>query len=110
MEEKKSEGQEESPNPAALNKLIGDLKSFLAELESEGYSKESLVILLSKFETSFKQDSNNIPEEVSTTMKAFIQHGFEYAEGKEGQTPLIHDLEHIQKELLKVKESLQGEL
>lgn len=94
---------EESGMPD-FNKLTQDLRSFLFQLESDGYTKESLVLLLSKFESVFKEDAKQMPQEIKGAINAFIQHGFEYAEGKEGQDPLIQDLEKLQKAITTAQE------
>jgi hypothetical protein len=102
----KKKSQDEIVN---VDKLVTDLRSFLSDLESEGYAKESLVILLTKFEVAFLGHCTNMPAPLKTAIEGFIQHGFEYAENKVTQSPLIHDLEKIEKAIKQLKKEQEGE-
>lgn len=106
------EEQEDTSISSNAHKLIEDLQSFLSQLESEGYTKESLVLLLAKFETLFEEDSQGLPPELKKSLGAFIQHGFEYAEsqGNQGnQAPLIQDLEKLESSLIDLRQNQKGD-
>lgn len=102
---KKKKNQEKAVD---VEKLVTNLRSFLSDLESEGYAKESLVILLTKFEATFRSDCAEMPAPLKTAIEGFIQHGFEYADNKVTQSPLIHDLEKIQKAIEQLKKEREG--